>query len=338
MQDFPANYLMIGGIREDYCITPDGRSISGVLGGNATYASVGARIWSDRIALVSRVGNNFPLDWLTQLAANGISTRGVRILDNELDTRTFYAYRSLEERVDTNPAAHYARWGLPLPKALQGYQSSTAGQESRDRPSPTTVRTGDIPKASLAGIIGAHLSPTDYLTHLMIPGYLHHHGVKTITLDPSIRYMSPDFRKELPTLLHGINAFLPSLQEAAAFIANRGISQWEIADLFHQMGPELVVLKAGANGQYLSDAQRDKRWHIPAYPTQIRDVTGAGDAFCGAFMVGLVETQDALEATLRGNISASFVVEGTGALYALDAPAHLRDARREALKNMVREE
>jgi sugar/nucleoside kinase (ribokinase family) len=172
----------------------------------------------------------------------------------------------------------------------------------------------------------------------MIPGYLHHHGVKTITLDPSIRYMSPDFRKELPTLLHGINAFLPSLQEAAAFIANRGLSQWEIADLFHQMGPELVVLKAGANGQYLSDAQRDKRWHIPAYPTQIRDVTGAGDAFCGAFMVGLVETQDALEATLRGNISASFVVEGTGALYALDAPAHLRDARREALKNMVREE
>ena len=329
---------MIGGIREDYCITHDGRSISGVLGGNATYASVGARIWSNRIALASRVGNNFPLDWLAQLAVKGISTSGVRILDYDLDTRTFYAYRSLEERVDTNPAAHYARWGLPLPKALQGYQSSTVGQESRDQPSPATIRTGDIPQASLAGIIGAHLSPTDYLTHLMVPGYLRHYGVKTITLDPSIRYMSPSFRKELPALLHGVNAFLPSLYEANAFISNRGSGKWEIAELFHQMGPELVVLKAGANGQYLSDSLRNKRWHIPAYPAQIRDVTGAGDAFCGAFMVGLVETQDALEATLRGNISASFVLEGSGALYALDAPAHLRDARRDALKNLVREE
>ena len=32
-----------------------------------------------------------------------------------LDTRTFYAYRSLEERDDTDPAAHFQRLGQPMP-------------------------------------------------------------------------------------------------------------------------------------------------------------------------------------------------------------------------------
>jgi sugar/nucleoside kinase (ribokinase family) len=338
MQNQHDHCLMIGGIREDYCITHDGRAISGVLGGNAIYAAVGARLWSDRINIVSRVGSNFPHAWFEELRQRGISTSGIRILDDEIDTRTFYAYRSLEERIDTNPPAHYARWGLTLPKELSGYRSSTEGQDQRSQVQSATVRTTDIPDPLLANISGAHLSPADYLTHLTIPSYLQGHGVNVITLDPSIRYMSPSFKMDLPNILQGITAFLPSVYEATAFVPDKHNRIWELAEIFHDMGPSIVVIKAGSNGQYLSDKENHLRWHIPAYPSEPRDVTGAGDAFCGAFLVSLLETKDPLESTIRGNISASFVIEGSGALYALDTPPSLVTARLEELKYVVRKE
>jgi len=52
-------YLFLGGIREDYCITHTNRAISGALGGNAIYSAVGARIWSDSIGILGRIGSNF---------------------------------------------------------------------------------------------------------------------------------------------------------------------------------------------------------------------------------------------------------------------------------------
>ena len=333
-----AHFLTIGGIREDYCITHDGRAISGVLGGNAIYAATGARLWTGNISIVSRVGSNFPQNWLNQIESKGISTSGIRVLDHFVDNRTFYAYRSLEERIDTNPAFHYRRIGLPLPKALIGYRTSTDGQDQRHKLNPTTVRHTDIHADQLVGITGAHLSPAEFLTHLTIPKHLRDHGIDIITLDPSIRYMDPIFRLELPNILGGLSAFLPSLHEASSFLPSLQNQVWEMAEAFCGMGPSIIVIKAGAGGQFLYECDKKRRWHIPSYPTKARDVTGAGDAFCGAFLSGLVETGDALEAALRGNISASLVIEGSGALYALDASPALISARLENLRDMIREE
>jgi ribokinase len=64
--------------------------------------------------------------------------------------------------------------------------------------------------------------------------------------------------------------------------------------------------------------------------------TGAGDAFCGGFLVGYRKTFDPLEAVLYGNIAASLVVEGSGPFYALAALPGLAEARLLALKEAVR--
>jgi sugar/nucleoside kinase (ribokinase family) len=149
--------------------------------------------------------------------------------------------------------------------------------------------------------------------------------------------MSPGFHAYVPSLLTGIDAFLPSRLEADSYFS-KPLKVWEMAEAFQAMGPPIVVLKAGASGQYVFDGPARKRWHVPAYPTEPRDVTGAGDAFCGAFLVALSKTQDPLEATLHGNIAASFVIEGSGATYALDSPSALRTARLEHLRERVRKE
>jgi len=73
------------------------------------------------------------------------------------------------------------------------------------------------------------------------------------------------------------------------------------------------VLKLGAQGQYVYEPASGRKWHVPACPARLVDVTGAGDSYCGGFLVGLDQTGDPLEAALRGCVTASLVVEGVGA-------------------------
>src|SRR4051794_7590915 len=140
MSAAPVDYAIIGGLRDDYSITPDGQAHLHQLGGNALYAAVGARLWAAspaaRVGLVARVGANFPAEWLADITQHGIDVGGVVVRPENLDTRTFYAYLSLEERDDTDPAAHFARIGQPLPAALAGYATATAGQDDPEKFSP----------------------------------------------------------------------------------------------------------------------------------------------------------------------------------------------------------
>ncbi len=329
-------YLFLGGIREDYCITHTNRAISGALGGNAIYSAVGARIWSDSVGILGRIGSNFDRVKLERIEQMGVDTSNVNALSQPLSTITFYAYLSPEECVDINPTFHYRRINKPMPKALLDYKSSTEGQGDRRNFTPLTIRPTDIPQ-SVRGVQGVHLAPADYLSHVSIPQRFQSNNIHLITLDPSVRYMTPIFKRDLPTLLKGIDAFLPSELEAREFFS-RGIKDtWEIAEAFSEMGPRFVVIKRGNRGQALWDRDSKRRWLIPAYPSKIRDVTGAGDAFCGGFLVGLNETQDPVEASLRGSVSSSLVVEGSGALYALGATPGLAQARLSSLRSGLRE-
>jgi sugar/nucleoside kinase (ribokinase family) len=335
MAESSQQYLFIGGLRQDYCITHDGRVFLGVLGGNAVYGAVGARCWTSEVRIVSRVGHDYPLEWFDDLEHIGIDASGVMVLDEPADTRTFYAYLNQEERVDTHPAKHFLKIGRELPKALVDYHTSTEGQGPQNGYNPLTIRPNDLPD-ELQDVVGAHLAPADYLTHTTIPFRLREKKVRHITLDPSVRYMDPSFDRELPVVLSGLDAFLPSEMEARAFFHSKEMDIWEMAETFGTMGVKYVVIKQGPRGQSLWIREAGERWQIPAYPSRVRDVTGAGDAYCGGFLVGLAETEDPVEAALWGSISASLAVEGSGALYALDAAPGLIEARLEALRPALR--
>jgi ribokinase len=328
------DFAFVGGLRQDYCITHEGRVFAGMLGGNAVYAAVGARLWSDSVGLVGRVGSNYPTAWIDDLRRRGLNLDGVRRLPEAHDTRTFYAYRTPEERLDTRPAAHFLRVGRPLPKELIGYEHSTLDQGNRFGLGPLGVREGDLP-AWIAGCRAVHLSPGDYLSHLSLPPHLQDLGVPLVTLDPSVMYMDPAFRSDLPAIVKGLQAFLPSLMEAQAYFRQERLSDWEMAEAFSAMGCPLVVIKCGARGQIVLAAGSGQRWSVPAYPARVVDVTGAGDAYCGGFLVGLHRTGDPLEAALMGCVSASLVIEGTGALFALDALPDLPQARLQWLRQSV---
>ena len=58
---------------------------------------------------------------------------------------------------------------------------------------------------------------------------------------------------------------------------------------------------------------------VPALPVVAIDPTGAGDAFCGGFLAGLMRTGDAFAAACFGTVSASFAVEAFGPFHLLGA-------------------
>lgn len=328
-------YLMIGGLREDTCLTATDELLLRQLGGNAVYAGVGARVWSPAVGLVGRVGSNYPAEWLKQIQAHGLDIDGITVLEEPQDTRTFYAYRSLEERDDTGPAEHFARLGRELPPELAGYKSSTEGQEERRHFGPLAARPAEIPPSYLHAR-GAHIAPCEFVVHATLPVFLRSRHVRYITCDPSIRYMQPGLAAEVRRIVTGLDAFLPSETEVRAFFREPLSDLWQAAEAFAAWGAKLVVIKLGARGQLLFDPAGRRRWHVPAYPAKVRDVTGAGDAYCGGFLVGLAESDDPVEAALRGAVSASLVLEGSGALYALGSTPGLARARLEALRGSVR--
>ena len=72
----------------------------------------------------------------------------------------------------------------------------------------------------------------------------------------------------------------------------------------------VVVLTQGSRGAQVY--ARGDRFHVPAFPSQTVDPTGAGDVYAAAFAIRYHETRNPLDAATFAACTASFVVEGWG--------------------------
>ena len=74
---------------------------------------------------------------------------------------------------------------------------------------------------------------------------------------------------------------------------------------------EIVACTDGANGAFV--IANGQRWHIDAIPTQIKDATGAGDLFAGAFLWAITNGHSYETAGKMGCIAAAEVISHIGA-------------------------
>ena len=328
-------HVILGDLCEDYVITSDGEAHCGLLGGDAAFAVVGARIWSESVSVIARVSVDFPRSSLDALQRSGIELSGIRIVEGSSDARRFFAYLSLEERTEANPASHFLRIGQPMPKELLGHPRGQDHVRLMQGLPFTELRPGDLP-SELISTSAAHVCPAGRLAHSLLPPRLRELGAEIVTLDAGPTELQPDQSKELSSVVRGLDAFLASEEEARSLFRPMRPDVWEMAETLSDMGCRIVVLKAGARGQYVWDRAERKRWHVAAYPVHPKDPTGAGSAYCGGFLVGFASRGDALEGALFGSVSASLVVEGSGALFALDALPGLAQARLNALRSTAK--
>jgi sugar/nucleoside kinase (ribokinase family) len=318
-----------GGMRIDYLIAHDGQAHLELPGGNALYAAVGAALWSKHVAPWARVGENYPAELLSQLEMHTLDTSGLKRISGDHDHRTFYAYTADGRRDDTNPVFHFARIGVSMPKALTGYLHSTPGQAELSQFDPLALRIEDWP-GSFDAVGALHLAPLPIRSHKEIVRRMGERGMRIVTLDPGERYMVPDLAPTVREILPHVSAFLPSESEVRSLLGPAVTMQAAVKTL-GAWGAPLVVVKRGKKGVLLHDRESDETWRQPPYHPEgneaVVDVTGAGDAFCGGFMVGLAKTGSARIAARMGAVSASLVIEGYGALYALDKPQALAGER-----------
>lgn len=80
-------------------------------------------------------------------------------------------------------------------------------------------------------------------------------------------------------------------------------------------GPQAVVLKLGARGAWLLTKEQETL--IPAFPVEVVDTTGAGDAFSGTLTIATAEGLPPVEAVRRANAAGALAVTRLGTMPAM---------------------
>jgi sugar/nucleoside kinase (ribokinase family) len=323
--------LIAGSINRSTIVTADGRYRVDQPGGSALLSAGGLGVWDSSIGLLSAVSPDFPEESITGIEERGFDTNGIHKTKDPYDMRYFAAYDPTGVPDRSAPVSVFRKLQASLPHEILGYITPEIQLDSPNRPGLLTLRPGDVP-AEYMDATAVHFCPSDFLTHSLMPGILRQGQVQTVTVDPSPGYMNKTFWDDIPQVVTGITAFLPSEEEVYALFEGKTRDLREIAAALAAYGCEFVVIKRGEKGALLYEHVSRSYWEIPAYPVTPVDPTGAGDAFCGGFLAGLRMKYDPFEAALMGSVSASFKIQGTGPFYPMEALEELVGARMEILR------
>lgn len=323
-------YITIGDCSIDHIILPTGKVISPQFGGAPVYSAIGINIWQPSVGIVGVISANYPQQWLDTLNNAGINIAGIRRSRLPIGLEIKFLYHADGSRTGTtaNPIIDFADRHFP-----NMFRVLTA------QLLPTFIhpRLTDLPEAYYQAV-GVHITPmllsrqTEFLRAL-------DQKIKLKTLDlltPDILPKRQRHRegKNLPELSLA-DAVLPSDAECEAYFGH--VHPQEAAKKLAERGAQVVVIKQGKQGSLVYEAARDCFSIIPVYPAKVKDVTGAGDAYGGGFLVGLDETGDVKEAALYGAVSASFVIEDFGPLHALKVTRKEAEARLTYLRSLLRQ-
>lgn len=273
------DYVTFGIILDDI-VFPDGQTRMGVLGGGGVQTAFGMRLWSDSVGLVAGVGSDLPSGAMDWLHASGVDTSGLRLTE------------------------------FPTPRAWQVLEENG--------------RRTQVWRVSGAAVNAQLTRKLTYLPQIYQRARGYHLGVHPLEVDldfiadlrnlggiVSIEPFKPAERlpdsDELKVLLEAAHIFSPNVEEAASLLGS-GEPLALLQGLFAR-GAQIVALRMGVQGALVSRQGERRAYHIPAVPVDVVDPVGAGNAFCGGFLVGWVESGDLRTAGLYGCVAASFAVQ-----------------------------
>jgi len=132
--------------------------------------------------------------------------------------------------------------------------------------------------------------------------------------DPNVRlklWPVSTARSVINYTLELADVVMPSLEDAK-FITGFDLPD-KAAEAILKRGPKIVVIKLGAQGCFVA-TEEEKIFAQAFRMDNIVDTTGAGDAFTGAFLVGLLEGWDLAKVARFANAAAALKTLGRGAV------------------------
>jgi sugar/nucleoside kinase (ribokinase family) len=277
------NFITFSLIIDDI-VFPDGRTAMGTLGGGGPQTAFGMKLWADAVGLVGGIGPDFPSSAQTWLEAAGIDTAGLRRSPEWPTPRAWQVCEPDGRRTQV--------WRIKGPAI-----GAQLGRTWDNLP-PTY-------QAARAFHLGVHPEGPDleFIQALCDKGAI-------VSLEPFRAAQRPLSQSEVHALVSAGQIFSPNRHEAESLVG-----PGEPLDLIQRLveaGAEVVALRQGEAGAIVHRADTGESWHIPAFATPVVDPTGAGNAFCGGFLAGWVETGEVRLAGLYGVVAASFLVEQVG--------------------------
>ncbi len=114
---------------------------------------------------------------------------------------------------------------------------------------------------------------------------------KTVSFDPNYSpVVWPDYQ-EAKAVMRDIYQYVTitkaSLDDSRRFFGE-GLPPEAYIQRFHELGPQTVVFTLGKEGSLVSENGRILG-HLPARAIEVKDATGAGDAFWSGFLVALLD-------------------------------------------------
>jgi cytidine kinase len=272
-------FVCIGSIFLDDIVYPDGRTSMAVLGGGGVHCASGMLVWGERPGLIASSGQGLP-EPVAERLARDFDLRGVVRLDLP-QIRAWQVFewdglrRELMRVEQVDPFIH-------LPDTEQFPESYA--------------------RTKAACIL--RFAPGFLRWRRMFPDAL-------ILWEPDQHYMIPENAREYRETLPYAPVVSPNLVEAGIIY---GITDPDkLIDAMLADGATIIALRMGEEGSIV--ASRTERIRIPAVPVpQVVDQTGAGNAYCGGFMVGWYRTHNLKLAGCYGAVAASFTLENVGVL------------------------
>jgi len=268
----------------DDIVFADGRTEMAVLGGGGPQTAFGMKLWADHVGMTGSVGYDFPESAQGWLDAMGIDTAGLHRSPHLPTLRAWQIYEDDGRRSQV--------WRQK--ELIAGIQLRINFEQM-----PPGYRTAR----------GFHLG-----IHPETPALDFIHALRANGLTVSVETFKDADRRltddELSALVSAGNIFSPNLHEAYTMTGLHDPD--ELLQRLADAGAQIVILRLSEEGSIVYRAKTGERWHIPAVKTAVVDPTGAGNAYCGAFLVGWETTHDLRIAGLYGAVAASFLVEQVG--------------------------
>jgi len=275
--------VTVGHFAIDTITTPRATVPKRALGGSPTYVSVAAAKMGAKVSVVSKVGGDFPDEYLEWLRVNDVGVSGLGKLRNAATTRFALDYdRSWERKL----------------------------RLERQAP-PILVK--DVPQGLRSRAV--HIAPIANEVSDDVVFRLRR-VCRVLSLDPQGFVRSFDGRGNVSLkrwravdVLSKVDVFKSAVKELRAMTGKSEVREAvkEVADC----GVRVVVVTSGLKGStlYFEDGFYD----IPAWESRVVvDPTGAGDSFVGGFLAEYLTCKDVVWCCCVGSAAASFVVEGFG--------------------------
>ncbi len=291
------NYVTFGVIFDDI-ITPDGVSHMKVLGGGGPQTAFGMRMWSSEVGLVAGVSQKDQESIEEWLSAYDIDTRGIRTS------------------------------ALPTPRAWQLLEAdgrrTQVWRVSQDAIQSHLQRSLSYLPEDYRAARGVHFGIHPDEPDLAFIAELHDLGA-IVSIEPFKPADVLPKKTELREMLSKVDIFSANQLEAQSLVGV--VNPREQALHLAEAGTGVVVIRLGSQGSLILDREAGTWTRVPAVPVLVVDPVGAGNAYCGAFLVGWCQMKDPKMAGIYGAVAASFLVEQVG-VPALDSQVEAKKQSR----------